>query len=67
MSIFDAGVEFVDANMGPVLMKKWGDQVWLFTKHPDGQWVSHRECTKDDYKKISSILQEQHGSVLRAG
>ena len=42
--------EFYDqASERQMLLKKWhDDNLWLFYKHPDGQWVSLRKATDDD-------------------
>jgi len=48
----DEGLEFLDRNLGPMLLKKWGSEWWLFKKHPDGQWVSHRRATETDLKRL---------------
>ena len=49
------GVEFCDLNLGEMLIKKWGDEVWVFKKHPDGQWVSMRPATKADFGLLGFI------------
>ena len=40
------GVEYCDESGNLEMLKKWGDKVWLFWKHPDGQWVSGCEATQ---------------------
>ena len=43
---------------------------WLFTRHPDGQWVSHRKLTgwevmqAEDQRDAGIVL---HGTAVRAG
>ena len=39
---------FYDKNYGELKLEKWGDKLWLFYKHPDGQWVSLRIATEAD-------------------
>jgi len=40
------GVEYRDGAGNPGLLKKWGDDIWSFWKHPDGQWVSGCKATQ---------------------
>lgn len=40
------GVEYRDGAGNRGLLKKWGDDIWSFWKHPDGQWVSACKATQ---------------------
>ena len=65
MSIFDQGIEFIDQGV-EILARNWGNEVWLFIKHEDGlRWVSFRKCTKDDLKKLSAMIFNTHGPVIK--
>lgn len=44
---------FIDANLGEMKLQEWHlDGLWLFKKHPAGQWVSFRKATLDDVWKV---------------
>jgi hypothetical protein len=64
MSIFDQGFEFADQGI-PTMAKNWGGEVWLFTKHTNGQWISPRKCTRDDMQKLSGMIHDTHGPVMK--
>jgi hypothetical protein len=38
------------------MLQQWGDDMWLFRKHPDGQWVSMRKATDDDIVKAAELF-----------
>ena len=38
------------------MIKQWGDELWIFFKHPDGQWVSMRKATEDDIAKVRNLF-----------
>ena len=66
MSIFDQGIEFIDNGIA-MLARNWGNEVWLFVKHEDGlRWTSLRKCTKDDLKRLSTMIFNAHGPVVRS-
>lgn len=47
------GVQFIDRNHGHVMIKRWTDgNVWLFKKHPDGQWVSQRKVSDHEASTV---------------
>jgi hypothetical protein len=52
------GLEFVDAATGrKCLVQTWGpDGLWLFWKHPDGQYVGWRKLTDDDRDRILKAM-----------
>ena len=54
----DEGLEFVDAKLGPMLLKEWGGcgEYWLFRKGPEGGWVSHRPASIDDVKALLDAI-----------
>lgn len=65
MSIFDQGIEFIDQGI-EMLARNWGHEVWLFVRHEDGlRWVSSRKCTRDDLKRLSAMIFNAHGPVIR--
>ncbi len=65
MSIFDQGIEYIDQGI-EMLARIWGNEVWLFVRHEDGlRWVSFRKCTKDDMKRLSAMICNAHGPVIR--
>ena len=41
---------------GELMLQYWGDDMWLFRKHPDGQWVSMRKATDDDIAKVAELF-----------
>jgi len=41
---------FLDQATGRMMkFTKWGTETWLVYRHPDGQWVSLRRPTNQDY------------------
>lgn len=39
-----------------MMLGTWGGDLWLFYKHPDGQFVSDRKATTDDVKKVHDAI-----------
>lgn len=50
------GKTFCCRTHGELMMKQWGGEMWLFFKHPDGQWVSMRKATEDDSAKVRDLF-----------
>ncbi len=50
------GKTFCCRTHGELMLQHWGDDMWLFRKHPDGQWVSMRKATDDDIAKVAELL-----------
>ena len=50
---------FDDAKRGLMKLEQWGDELWLFYKHPDGQWVSLRKATDEDLDKLDMKVRAQ--------
>ena len=62
---------FYDAKHGQMQMAEWGSsgEVWLSHKHPDGQWVSFRRATEDDYLRLIEAMYDGlkwRGHVIHA-
>lgn len=38
------------------------DNGWLYYRHPDGQWVTLREATDDDRRRLNQAVVEAHHS-----
>ncbi len=52
-------IEFIDKHLGKMMIKKWNDNgVWLFRKHQDGKWLTHRKATKADISAVISLLSD---------
>ena len=48
-------IEFYDAASNrQMMLGTWGDEKWVFYKHPDGQWVSLRKATDDDVTRVTA-------------
>ena len=53
-------IEFYDAASGrQMMLGTWGDEKWMFYKHPDGQWVSLREATDDDIHRVNAAAERK--------
>jgi len=50
------GKTFCCRTHGELMMKQWGEDLWVFYKHPDGQWVSMRKATDDDKAKVRELF-----------
>ena len=50
------GKTFCCRSHGELMLQRWGDDMWLFRKHPDGQWVSMRKATGDDIAKVAELF-----------
>jgi hypothetical protein len=50
------GKTFCCKSHGELMIKQWGDELWIFFKHPDGQWVSMRKATEDDIAKVRNLF-----------
>jgi len=52
------GKQFGCRSHGELMLKKWGEdgEMWVFRKHPDGQWVSMRKATDDDMRKVEKLF-----------
>jgi hypothetical protein len=52
------GYEFYDIKSQRIMMiiyeGEWKD--WIAYKHPDGQWVSLRKATNDDWHKLARAM-----------
>lgn len=60
------GLLFYDmAAHREMLLKRWDDgKLWLFYQNPDGEWVSLREATDEDIKRLKAELDRQFGVLL---
>lgn len=65
--IFDAGVNCNHPELGPVLAKYWGGELWFFREQPDGQHLTVRKCNDDDRELLSTLLHAEHGPVMMKG
>ena len=52
------GIRFCDASSSRerLLVEEGPYKGWLCYKHPDGQWVTLREATKDEIATIKDLL-----------
>jgi hypothetical protein len=50
------GKIFCCRTHGELMVKQWGEDLWVFYKHPDGQWVSMRKATDDDKAKVRELF-----------
>lgn len=55
------GYKFRDARNGEMMLVyegEWKD--WLAYRHPDGQWVSLRKATPEDWHALGIAISEAH-------
>jgi len=47
------GIRFWDLTISKeILLKRWENEIWLFYKHIDGQYVSYRKASLEDLFSI---------------
>jgi len=51
-------IYFYDVRWGKMKCEEWGanKEIWLFYKHPDGQWVSLRKTTEADNEALAFLM-----------
>ena len=57
-TLLHRGVHFDSSPHKEMMIKYWGDdhELWIFSKHPDGQFVSIRKAVSKDLWPIMHLL-----------
>lgn len=59
-----APIYFTDKNLGEMLLREWGGDLWLFRLHADKvNWVSYRKATEQDLAALALIVPQEHSHV----
>lgn len=48
-----------DQNLAACVDGEWSG--WLFYRHPDGQWVSQRKLTEEEFSQASCVWKAEEG------
>lgn len=55
------GYTFTDAKLGEMLLVFEGTwKGWLCRRHPDGQWVTTRRATQEDWAALGAAISQAH-------
>lgn len=55
------GYTFRDARLGEMMLVYEGAwKGWLVRRHPDGQWVTLRKATPEDWRSLGCAITQAH-------